>query len=286
MARSHVIVAFWLALAVPFAGAAGRSGQTLPFSRPAAGGPAASRATIARAEARRAIAPDDGLASPRYSCTRPGLLHGGPPIVLQSALGYYSAGELVTVYFGTVATGTVVLTNAKVLADGQLRATVSVPQAFPGTYGIVAIGQSSGRAADGLVTLVPVLHPALTSAAAGTVATLLQARGFCPTSPWMCSGVGPARKALERLLIPGWLTIVAVWGSWSSFIVSGTAGTYLVAGVGRFSGAYDWFSFTVLPALTLSPPLGSAGSSVIVSGRGYSQIHPSVSHSIWPGRSG
>ena len=55
----------------------------------------------------------------------------------------------------------------------------------------------------------------------------------------------------------------------AGFSATGAPGPHVVAGVGQLSQAPFWLTYTVLPALTLTPFLGAIGQSICVTGTGY-----------------
>lgn len=201
-----------------------------------------------------------------------GFYYGGPPMVVGcTSATCFTPSEPVSIYLGSPLTGTLMLATTA-LSGGTLHASVPVPQVNPGTYMVTAVGQRSHFSHTGTVTIVPVLRPGVTQGAAGTELALTGA-GFLPNEQvtiyfnWQ-NAQSPGQIAAT--------TLADTSGAfaWAGMVVTDTPGTYKIAGVGAASGAFTYFTFTIVPSLSVTPFVGTPGQTLTVSGAGFKASAP------------
>lgn len=174
----------------------------------------------------------------------------------------FGNGELLNIYLDN--SGNFPLASTSTDASGNFNTSFTIPQATGGSHTIVAQGFTSGIVSTTTLNI-------------NSSATLKYTKGKQGSKNVM-TGYG---FAANETVFAYWLT-----GNTSKLLGSGTtnslgtatitfttlaksAGTYSLYMLGQTSGDSAFTSFTIIPALSITPKSGAHGSSATVKGTGY-----------------
>ncbi len=177
----------------------------------------------------------------------------------------FGSNEIVRIYLDSAANSPVTVASAD--STGAFAGSFNVPEATSGTHTVVAVGQTSGVATGTpfqVNAAAALLHTSGTQGSQNSITGYGFAGNETVKVYWMTQG--------GQLL--GTSTTNSLGTSTITFTIpSSPAGNYNVYIVGQSSGTVVFSTFTLTsskPSLTLSPTSGARGSSVLVTGTGYS----------------
>jgi len=174
----------------------------------------------------------------------------------------FDASSSVTIYFDTTVVGTVTATATGTFSG----ATFTVPESYRGTHTVKGSSASGDSTGVSFTTLQKITVTPTSGAAGDTV--IISGTGFAASS-----GI---TLYFDTAIVSAGTTTTNANGSFTNnlfTIPSSSRGSHTIKAQDA-SGNYDTTPFTIAEKITITPTSGTSGTTVTVSGTGFSASRP------------